>query len=118
MATALATDRHAVRGLGDRGRTTRVLEELRAVVLACTDEGHADGGTWATIAGNLGLWVTVLQRWRRQGEARHQGELRPVVVCEEELAPHAAALSLVTALGEKLEGLGVEDAIRLARASR
>jgi hypothetical protein len=118
MTTSLATARRALCSLGDRGRTTRIPEEIRAVLLAYADQGRADGGSWATIAENVGLSVTVLQRWRREGEGRHQGKLRPVVVCKEDLARPAAALSLVTAHGEKLEGLGVEDAIRFVRALR
>ena len=87
-------------------------------MLAYADEGRAGGETWSTIGENVGLSVTVLQRWRRQGGERHQGRLRPVVVREEHLAGPAVGLSLVTAHGEKLEGLGVEDAIRLVRALR
>jgi transposase-like protein len=118
MATSLTTARRALRSLGDRGRTTRIPEEIRTVLLAYADEGRAGGESWAAIAQNVGLSVTVLQRWRRQGEERHPSKLRPVVVREEDLARPAAGLILVTAHGEKLEGLGVEDAIRLVKALR
>ncbi len=118
MATSLTTARRALRSLGDRGRTTRIPEEIRALVLAYADEGRAGGENWATIGENVGLSVTVLQRWRRQSGEQREVKLRPVVVCEESLAGPAAGLSLVTPHGERLEGLGVEDAIRLVRALR
>jgi hypothetical protein len=118
MVSSLTTARRALRSLGDRGRTTRIPEEIRSVLLAYADQGRADGESWARIAENVGLSVTVLQRWRRQGEAQHEGKLRPVVLRETDLARPAASLRLVTAHGEKLEGLGVEDAIRLVRALR
>lgn len=118
MSTSLRTARRALRRLGNRGRTTRIPEDVRAVVLSYADEGRAVGESWSTIGENVGLSVTVLQRWRRQGGERHEGNLRPVEVCEEDFAGPAAGLRLVTAHGEKLEGLGVEDAIRLLRALR
>ena len=118
MARSLTTARRALRSLGDRGRTTRIPEEIRTVLLAYADEGRAGGESWATIGQNVGLSVTVLQRWRRQGGERHASKLRPVVVREEDLPRPVAGLSLVTAHGEKIEGLGVEDAIRLVKALR
>ena len=118
MSASLTTARRALRSLGKRGRTTRIPEEIRAIVLSYADEGRTGGETWATIGENIGLSVTILQRWRRQGEQRHPGGLRPVVVCEEDFVGPAAGLSLLTAHGERLKGLGVEDAIRLVRALR
>jgi len=118
MSTSLTAARRALRSLGERGRTTRIPEEIRVLVLAYAHEGRSAGETWATIAENVGLSATVLQRWRRQGEERRPGKLRPVVVSEDELSRSAAGLTLTTVHGEKLEGLGVDDAIRLMRALR
>lgn len=119
MSTSLRAARRALLSLGDRGRTTRIPADVRVLVLAYAEEGRAGGATWETIGEHVGLSVTALQRWRRQGGERREGKLRPVVVCEETRArPAAVQLSLVTAHGEKLEGLGVEEAIRLVRALR
>ena len=46
MATSLSTARRALRSLGDRGRTTRIPEDVRALVLAYADEGRAGGESW------------------------------------------------------------------------
>jgi hypothetical protein len=118
MSTSLTAARRALRSLGERGRTTRIPKEIRSVVLAYADERRACGEGWTTIGESVGLSVTALQRWRRKGEERHQGGLRPVLVHEADLGRSSVGLSLITAHGEKLEGLGVEDAIRLVRALR
>jgi hypothetical protein len=104
--------------LGERGRTTHIPEEIRVVVLAYVQEGRCSGETWAAIAQNVGLSQTGLQRWLRKGKQRRPSRLRPVVVSEDDLPRSAAGLTLTTAYGEKLEGLGVDDAIRLVRALR
>lgn len=118
MSASLTAARRALRSLGKRGRTTRIPDEIRVVVLAYVQEGRSSGETWAVIAENVGLSQTGLQRWLRRGKQRHPSRLRPVVVPEEEFPRSTAGLTLTTAYGEKLEGLGMEDAIRLMRALR
>jgi hypothetical protein len=121
--------RQAMRGLGERGVTTRIPEEVRAAVLAYADEARAGGETWAGIAKQVGLSATALQRWSRgrRGRKREREEnparLLPVRVSSEPAFEVTAGgtgsgLTLSTPHGERLEGLGVAEAVALLRALR
>ena len=117
--TTLRTAQRALDQLGSRGKTTRIPDDVRIAVLAYAREARSRGDTWAGVANRLGLSATALQRWHHQ--RLECGTLLPVVVPSEivpEASPPSASLTLTTSHGEKLEGLGVEDAIRIVRALR
>jgi hypothetical protein len=116
MATSLSLARRALQQLGGRGQTTRVPDEVRAAVLLYAHEARSAGASWATVADRTGLSVTALHRWNRTTVPRSR--LLPVVVSEELPPRSASGLRLITAHGEKLEGLSVDDAIRIVRALR
>lgn len=126
MRTSLAAARRALRSLGNRGRTTRIPDDVRRVVLAYADDARASGATWEGVAEQLGLSTTALHRWRRPAHDRSRRQRRakprrlvPVVLPEEALSVAAASsLTLTTAHGERLEGLAFDDALRLLRALR
>ncbi len=116
--------RRAVQGLGERGKTTRIPDEVRAAVLDYADKARSAGRTWSDIGEAVGLSATVVQRWSRGSQAaigrtsERKSRFTPVLITQ---APATAATSpmiLTTASGERLEGLGVEDAIQLLRGLR
>ena len=67
MGTLLTSARRAVKALGPRGKTTRVPEGVRVVVLAYAREARSTGESWAGIAENVELSQTALQRWHSKG---------------------------------------------------
>ncbi len=112
MASTLSSARRALRALGQRGQTTRIPESVRGVVLAYVREARNSGETWAGIALNVGLSETALHRWHGGGPEKFV----PVVVSNPPV--EEAKLTLTTAGGERLEGLGLEEAIRIVKALR
>ena len=108
--------RRAVQGLGKRGKTTRIPDEVRAVVLEYAGKARSSGQTWSEIGEAVGLSEGVLQRWSRTG--RRKSRLKPVVVVQAPSAAVTCNMVLTTGSGERLEGLGVEDAIRVLRGLR
>jgi hypothetical protein len=120
MPTTRTLARQAVRRLGERGKTTRIPDEVRIAVLAYAHEARAEGETWAGIAGQVGLSATVLQRWSRTGgePEREEARLLPVRVSEPTIGAPAMGLTLSTPHGERLEGLGLAEATWLLRALR
>jgi len=133
MSTTRTLARQAVRGLGGRGKTTRIPNEVRAAVLAYVREARAEGEGWAGIAEQVGLSVTALQRWSRTHRGRKQrgqrepkrdrARLLPVRVSSEPaleagIVGTGTGLTLSTPYGERLEGLGLAEAVELLRALR
>ncbi len=112
MASTLSSARRALKTLGQRGQTTRIPDAVRVVVLAYAREARSAGETWAGIAENVGLSETALHRWHRGGSKKFV----PVVVSEP--LAEETKLTLTTAGGERLEGLGLEDAVRIVKALR
>jgi hypothetical protein len=107
--------------------TTRIPGEVRAAVLAYADEARAGGETWAGIAEQVGLSATALQRWSRgrRGREREENPARLLPVCvssepafEVTAGGNGTGLTLSTPHGERLEGLGVAEAVALLRALR
>ena len=136
MPTSRTLARQAVRGLAERGKTTRIPDEVRAAVLAYVREARAEGEAWAGIAEQVGLSVTALQRWSRthrgpkqrgQREQRKPrgvpARLLPVRVSSEPaleagIVETGTGLTLSTPHGERLEGLGLAEAVELLRGLR
>ncbi len=115
MPNTLTTARRALSKLGARGRTTRIPDDVRAVVLAYARQARSGGASWQRIGEQLGLSPTVVQRWSKA--AAPSVKLQPVVVSDQELAP-TGPLVIVTAGGERLEGLGLDEAVRVLKALR
>ena len=109
--------------------TTRIPDDVRTAVLAYVREARAGGEAWAGIAEEVGLSVTELQRWSRtrRGREPRRRKRRParlVPVCvSAEPVPEAGGreigagtemgLTLSTPHGERLEVLGIAEAIEL-----
>ncbi len=120
MQTSCSTARSAVEALGTRGKTTRIPDEVRRVVLAHAREARAAGQPWTEIAKRVGLSTSLLQRWNGAGEKkdRKNARMMPVVITEGAQPAVRSDLVFATAHGDRLEGLCVEDAIRLLRGLR
>ena len=104
--------RAAVAALGQRGRTTRIPDVVRARVLAYTRRQRAAGHSWARIAHRVGLSVGSLKNWSRTPPPART--LVPVTVAAAEVP--AAALVVVSPGGYRVEGLDVATASALLRA--
>ncbi len=120
MQTAGSAARQAVKALEPRGKTTRIPGEVRGVVLAHAREARSAGQPWTQIAEKVGLSTSVLQRWNRADlkQDRQKARLMPVVIAAGTQAPVRSSLVFATAHGDRLEGLCIDDAIRLLRGLR
>ena len=109
--------REAIARLERQRRNDRVPEPLRGEVLVYTATRRKLGATWQSIAQELGLSASGLQRWsaRATGETR----LRRVRIGRSPMpAPSTpqgtvGSLVLVSPQGFRLEGLGVSEALAL-----
>ncbi|MFQ5479558.1 MAG: hypothetical protein ACE5E4_13195 [Candidatus Binatia bacterium] len=116
LETSGGAARRAVEALGARGKTTRIPDAVRLVVLGYAGQARSAGQSWRQVSETVGLSSSLLQRWNRAGSPR--AKLKPVVVAEALPSVEGVDLVLATAHGERLEGLGVEDAIRILRGLR
>ncbi len=116
MKTSATAAQRAVQALGARGKTTRIPEDVRVVVLGYAGQARSAGQSWRAISETVGLSTSALQRWNSAGLPR--GKLKPVVIADAVPPAERAGLVLATASGERLEGLGVEEAIRVLRGLR
>ena len=116
MTVSANAARQSVQALGARGKTTRIPDEVRSVVLGYAEGARSAGQSWAQVSETVGLSTSVLQRWNRAGKSR--AKLRPVVIADALPSAKRVGLVLSTADGARLEGLGVEDAIRILRGLR
>lgn len=106
----------AMATLGERGRTTRIPDEVREAVVAFGLEARAVGTTWKQIGDRVGLSASVVQRWCRA--ASPTSPWSAVTVRPEVASVASGTLVLVTPSGYRIEGLGVGDAERLLVAIR
>ena len=120
MQASGRTARRAVRALGKRGKTTRIPDDVRRVVLAHTREARSAGQPWRQIAETVGLSTSLLLRWNGAPtkKTRRTTRLKPVVLSNPLPPISRSRLVWVTAQGDRLEGLCMEDAIRLVRDLR
>ncbi len=116
MKTSASEARRAVQALGTRGKTTRIPDEVRVVVLGYAGQARLAGQSWRQVSETVGLSTSVLQRWNGAGPSR--GKLKPVVIADALPSAEKVGLVLATATGERLEGLGVEEAIQVLRGLR
>ena len=117
MAISASEARRAVTSLGKRGKTTRVPDSVRQIVLDYILEARTDGVPWAEISNSVGISKTAMQRWGRAKPGR-LGRVKPVTVKTATVAVRLPQLVLVTSKGDRLEGLGVEQAVAVLRALR
>ena len=115
MKPSVSAARRAIQALGARGKTTRIPHEVRSVVLRYARDARVAGASWSTIADGVGLSISVLQRWSHADEKT--ARLKPVMIAD--ATPiQSATLVFATAHGERLEGVSVQDAIRILRGLR
>ena len=117
MAISASEARRAVASLGKRGKTTRVPDSVRRIVLDYIGEARADGMPWDEISNSVGLSKTAMQRWERAKPVR-RGRVKPVTVKTVTVAVRPPRLVLITSRGDRLEGLGVEQAVTVLRGLR
>jgi len=117
MANLKSRAQKAVRKLGHRGRTTRIPDDVRAVVLAYAGAERERGMKWRDIAKTVGLSESVLVRWSR-GERRSRGPARilPVRVAVARSAVGViGGVTLVSPSGYRIEGIAAADAVDALR---
>lgn len=103
--------RRAVSGLGRRGRTTRIPDEVRAAVLAYARRARAAGHSWRQIGEAVGLSGTIVQRWWPSPTAHRRAFVPVTVTATSEQEP--AAVVVISPAGYRIEGLDVESAALL-----
>jgi transposase-like protein len=113
MGTSLQAARRALAGLGRRGRTTAIPDEVREVLVAYALKQRERGKSWAAIARALGVSSSGLIRWSRGAVSRCEGAVPVEVRVEEPSAD--AAVALVSPAGYRVEGLRVSEALAALR---
>ena len=118
MANLKKRAKKAVSGLGRRGRTTRIPDDVRAAVLTYARSERERGVKWREIARAVGLSESVLVRWT-SGERRHPQSARIVpvrVALPQSGVALAGGVTLVSPSGYRVEGLAVIDALEVLHA--
>ena len=113
MRMSLKSARGALARLGERGRTTAVPSEVRAVLVAYAAEQRDRGRAWATIAKEIGVSNSALIRWSQRG-ARVCERAMPVEVRAEK-AREGTTVVLVSPGGYRIEGLERSEALAALR---
>lgn len=113
MGASLQVARRALAGLGERGRTTAIPDEVREVLVSCALEQRGRGKSWSAIAKVLGVSTSGLIRWSKRRVARCEGAV-PVEIRVEEPS-NGPAVTLVSPAGYRVEGLGVSEALAVLR---
>lgn len=120
MGEAARRLRKAVVRLGRTRRNEVVPRSLRRELVGYAVTQRRAGRAWRSIAAELGVSGSSLQRWstvtRDEAPAMRRVALREAAVKTARLAAGPRRLVLVTAGGHRLEGLGVEEALTLLRA--
>jgi hypothetical protein len=124
MKTSAISARRAVQSLGARGKTNRIPDGVRAVVLGYVREARSAGSSWIEVAEAVGLSTSVLMRWDREGRGNRKNNnkktrLKRVVIKESsQQSERGRCVVLVTAAGERIEGLDIDDTVRILRGLR
>ena len=112
--------RKAVARLGRTRRNETVPPKLRRELVGYAVVERRAGRSWRSIAAELGVSGSSLQRWSApvsgEAPAMRRVALRKAAVKTVRLTEGARSLVLVTAGGQRLEGLAVEEALTLLRA--
>jgi transposase-like protein len=115
MTDRQASALHEIVSALPSGRSRRYSPALRARILDVVQAHRAQGASWAQLAEQLDVSLETLRRWcastsRKKGAARMQ---RVRVVADR---PASSAVSLVSASGNRVEGLTLEQVIALLQA--
>ena len=105
MEARLREVQRAVAALGERGRTERVPDAVRGKVVDYARAQRACGESWKTIAQEVGLSASGLQRWFQ--DAPHLTQVK--IVPDRE--PDAPKVSLISPRGYRIEGLTLLEAL-------
>ena len=114
MSDPAAEVRAALAALGKRGRTTRIPDDVRVMVLRYAGQQRRRGVSWRTIASELELSASAMQRWAKRHtrrRIRRAAAMVPVQVREERLEERG--LAVVTPSGVRVEGLSLEAAVHV-----
>ena len=114
MSDAAAEVCAALAALGRRGRTTRIPDDVRAMVVRYARQQRRRSVSWRTIASELGVSASAMQRWAKRCERprpRRAAAMVPVQVREEPLKERG--LAVVTPSGLRVEGLSLEAAVHV-----
>jgi hypothetical protein len=114
MTDPAAEVRAALAALGKRGRTTRIPDDIRAMVLRYARQQRRQGVPWRTIASELSLSASAMQRWAKRQtrrRIRRAAAMVPVQVREERL--EEGGLAVVTPSGVRVEGLSLKAAVHV-----
>ncbi len=106
MEARLREVQRAVAALGQRGRTQRVPEAVRGKVVDYTRAQRACGKSWQTIAREVGLSASGLQRWLQEAPQLTQVNIVP------DREPDASKVSLISPRGYRIEGVTLVEALR------
>jgi transposase len=114
MSDPAAEIRATLAALGKRGRTTPIPDEVRAMVVRYAGQQRRRDVSWRTIASELGLSASAMQRWAKLHERqrpRRAAAMVPVKVRKERLEERG--LAVVTPSGVRVEGLSLEAAVHV-----
>jgi len=109
--------RAAVERLAARGRTTRIPDEVREVVMRYVAEARSHDISWEEISRTVGLSQSALMRWQRP-RRRAQRALLPVAVAGNATEPAGTSggtITVTTPAGYRVEGLRIDEATELLR---
>ena len=106
--------RRRARRLG-AGRTRRYPAKLRAEVLSAVTAPRAAGWSWERLSDELDISIETLRRLWQDEQRGDRPALAPVEVVTE-LGGVSGDISVMTPAGFRVDGLGVDDAVRLIRA--
>ena len=106
--------RAAIAALGQRGRTSRIPDAVRAQILAYARRERAVGRSWHRIAGAVGVSVGSLTNWSRMPAPACR--LVPVAVTARAPESVAPRLVVVSPGGYRVEGLDLSTVTALLRA--
>jgi DNA-binding transcriptional regulator YiaG len=95
----------------ERGK--RYSPSLKQRIVDFVTSRHAEGASWATIAGELGMSVETLRVWRVGRARKTSRAMVPVRVVAER---GRDAFRVVSMGGHHIEGLTLEEAISVLRA--
>lgn len=96
------------------GRSRRYSPALRSRILDVVHARRAQGASWAQLAEQLDVSLETLRRWYATTSTKGVTRMRRVRVVAER--PASSGVTLVSASGNRVEGLTLEQVIAMLRA--